>query len=341
MPLIAEELERMVLNSETVKTKPNYTGQYKERRYYIGYLGELAALRPFLWAKKAIYYAPKCDGVSDKFDFVVKRQGVKKTIDVKTTANVARPNFEILWRQVYTPDGRRKKQTDCFIGVKLFDDHAAIMGFCLFNELQEGTNCHNERVLYMPYTKMHPIHLLIEKLDDGDYVLHWPFSQFSQDLVAKYGPNIQRKPEYNPQTPIITQTKPEIIWQHVTTMLQWGYTVEILVINNLVMRWFPVINRSSLEINTRHRTKSVTADEHAFTGFQHKSHRKLAHYTKRKVGKTMIYQEPTVWDEPADVYYGDRKFCQTCEEVTYHELVSYTLFTYECAMCGTENKGDK
>lgn len=151
----AEEMEKDTLKH--LPNRPNYTDFCAQHRYYHGYLGELGFEKFLINKEKKFYYNPKTNGHSDNGDFRVYTNTGFYIIDVKTSSTAT------TFRNVFVLDKQYQKFThiDIYVGIKLVDDFAQIMGFCYKDELYMD---YEKDAMICSYDRLTDIDNLLQRL---------------------------------------------------------------------------------------------------------------------------------------------------------------------------------
>lgn len=151
--------------------RDNYTELEANDRYYIGYLGEFAfeeALRSR--GKKAIHNII-LNGASAGEDFTCFFKIGPKKIDVKTASMHYAKGMAF-------PKSQYNYLSDkyIYVGVKLDNGYAHIMGWCLFSDMNKDPQAQRSFPIptnFIHYTEMQDIDELIKKMEDGQTVINY------------------------------------------------------------------------------------------------------------------------------------------------------------------------
>jgi hypothetical protein len=146
--------------------RPNYTGVEYPDRYYNGYLGEFAFEELLKVRGKNGIHNITLNGASQGEDFACIFPIGEKKIDIKTTAYPYSTGMNF-------PKVQYHDQGYIYVGIKLRDDYAAIMGWCWYHEMNKHPEDARQFPVptnYIRYTEMNDIGGLIDKMNDGNVV---------------------------------------------------------------------------------------------------------------------------------------------------------------------------
>lgn len=171
---ITEEMKLKARNcSNTILSRlpprDNYTGLEQKDRYYHGYLGEFAFEEVLKMRNKKAVHNIVLNGASQGEDFLCSFPIGDKKIDIKISAR------EYSDGMIF-PVSQYQQQGYIYVGVKLSDKHAQIMGWCWFYQMNKHPEVQRRFPIptnYIPYTEMNDITGLINKMIDGPFVTNY------------------------------------------------------------------------------------------------------------------------------------------------------------------------
>ena len=152
----------------------NYTKLERERRFFIGVLGELCFLELLKELRKRAYYAPLWNGKADNGDIdLYLLDGTPINVDVKTAAQPFHKYLMLPKSQLSI------HPRSAYIGVRLDIDRrqGEVLGFCYATDLKDATMYNIE--LPIPTWCRHlddlrPIQRVFDKIQDGETIIKLP-----------------------------------------------------------------------------------------------------------------------------------------------------------------------
>ena len=143
---------------------PNYTGIEKKDRFYYGFLGELAFEELLRVRHKKAIHKVILNGKSQDEDFLCSFLIGDKKVDIKTS-----PLSYARW--MLFPKSQYAEQGYIYVGVRLQEGFASIMGWCLYSDMNKDLEI--QKALPIPtnhiaFDKMNDINNLVSKMIDGE-----------------------------------------------------------------------------------------------------------------------------------------------------------------------------